>query len=80
MENISTLLPLQIKSKAVLEKLQSVDYLQQFNTKEQVKKELHQYSNIQGWLPVKAPNLDMVAIFDKDGQPLGIVNLRPWND
>lgn len=72
--------PLQVKSKAVLDKLQSVDNLQQFNTKEQVKKELHQYSNIQGWLPVKAPNLDMVAIFDKDGQPLGIVNLRPWND
>lgn len=71
---------LKIKSKAVLEKLQSVDNLQQFNTKEQVTKELHQYSNIQGWLPVKAPNLDMVALFDKDGQPLGIANLRPWND
>lgn len=30
--------PLQVKSKAVLEKLQSVDKLQKFNTQEQVKK------------------------------------------
>lgn len=71
---------LQVKSKAVLEKLQSVDKLQQFNTQEQVKKEIHKFSNVKGWLPVKAPNVDMVAIFDKNGQPLGILNLRPWND
>jgi hypothetical protein len=72
--------PLQVKSRVVLEKLQSVDKLRQFNTQEQVKKELHQYLNIQGWLPVKAPNVDMVAIFNQNGQPLGIVNLRPWNN
>ena len=50
------------------------------NSKDQVEKELNQFRGIKGWLPVKAPNLDMVAIFDKDGQPLGIVNLKPWND
>lgn len=72
--------PLPVRSKAVLEKLQTLDKLQQFNSQEQIEKELHQFANKQGWLPVKAPNVDMVAIFDKNGQPLGIVNLRPWND
>ncbi len=57
-----------------------MDKLEQFNSKDQVEKELNQFRGIKGWLPVKAPNLDMVAIFDKDGQPLGIVNLKPWND
>ncbi|MBF4454669.1 type4 fimbrial accessory protein [Acinetobacter sp. SK-43] len=72
--------PIQVQSKAILGKLQSLDKLQQFNSKEQIEKELHQFHHVRGWLPVKAPNLDLVAIFDKDGQPLGVVNLRPWND
>ena len=29
-----------------------------------------------GWLPVKSPELDMVALFDKNGKPIKIVNLR----
>ena len=66
------------KKDDLLTKLHPIYELQKFNNNKQIQQELKQYKRVKGWLPVKAPNLDMVALFDKNGQPLGIVNLRPW--
>ena len=48
--------PIQVQSKVIVGKLQSLDKLEQFNSKDQVEKELNQFRGIKGWLPVKAPN------------------------
>ncbi|MFW1857068.1 TfpX/TfpZ family type IV pilin accessory protein [Acinetobacter defluvii] len=70
--------PIETQSKVILKKLQSFKNLEQFNTKEQVTQELQKYPQAIGWLPVKAPKVDMVALFDKQGSVIKIVDLRPW--
>lgn len=70
--------PLSNKKDELQKKLKQIDELKKYNQQESVQQVLMTYQTAQGWLPVKAPNLDMVALFDKNGQPLGIVNLRPW--
>lgn len=70
--------PLQQYSEKVVSKLHNVNELSQFNSADQIKTELAKYTDIAGWLPVKAPELDMVALYDKNGYPIAIVDLRPW--
>lgn len=70
--------PLQQYSIKVVQKMHQIEQLEKFNTVEQVKTQLADYPNAAGWLPVKAPQVDMVALYDKHGYPLAIVNLRPW--
>lgn len=65
--------------KNILRKLKSLDELQKYNDKEKIRQALKPYKDVEGWLPVKASVVDMVAIFDHGGKPLAIVNLRPWN-
>lgn len=62
----------------VLNKLHPLDELNQYNQQEYVKKQISKYSNAIGWLPVKASEVDMVALFDKNGQAVAIIDLRPW--
>lgn len=67
------------RSESVLRKLKPINQLIEFNEKDKVEYETNPYNNIYGWLPVKAPEVDMVALFDKNGHAIAIVNLRPWN-
>lgn len=64
----------------ILRKLKPMNDLFFFNKDESNKVEKILYANPQakGWLPVKSPKVDMVALFDKNGVPIKIVNLRPW--
>lgn len=63
----------------VLEKKISLDDLKKFNELEQVQKILEKYSNADGYLPLKASEIDMVVLVDsKDKNFIQIVDLRPW--
>lgn len=35
-------------------------------------------ADAQAWLPLKAPEKDLVILIDEEGKPTKIVNLRPW--
>lgn len=53
--------------------------LEQFNDKAQVQKVLSRYPTGNGWLPLKASNLDMTVLVSKEtGQVVKVVDLRPW--
>lgn len=68
------------KRQEILTKIKSLNELEKFNSDPLVLKEILQhYPQTVGWLPVKAPVQDMVALFDKSGQAIDIVNLRPWD-
>ncbi|WP_312050414.1 TfpX/TfpZ family type IV pilin accessory protein [Acinetobacter courvalinii] len=71
--------PITTRSDDILKKVKSLKQLNEFNSQDQILKELKNYNTATGWLPVKAPQYDMVALFDAHGQPLGVANLRPWN-
>lgn len=70
---------IQVKAHAIVSRLKPTAELGKFNHKADIKKQLSPYHNVKGWLPVKAPEVDMVALFDEHGQPIDIVNLRPWD-
>lgn len=70
---------IQVKAHAIVSKLKPIAELGKFNHDAEIKKQLSPYHNVKGWLPVKAPEMDMVALFDEHGQPIDIVNLRPWD-
>lgn len=74
-------IPLDSRKKQILSKLKKIDILKQFNSLEEVEFVLKEYSNrkIIGYLPVKAYYVDMVVFFDKNVNPVAIVNLRPWS-
>lgn len=68
-----------VKQQAIQAKLKPLSELSQLNTDAKLlKQSLDAYPQAAGWLPVKATEQDMVALFNKQGQPLGIVNLKPW--
>lgn len=67
------------KKQAILTKLRPLDDLRKFNLNQaKLTNQLAKYPEARGWLPVKAPDQDMVALFDHEAQPLGIVDLAPW--
>lgn len=71
--------PITTRSNDILKKVKSLKQLKEFNSQDQISKELMKYKTATGWLPLKASQLDMVALFDANGKPLGVANLRPWN-
>lgn len=71
--------PIVVKSNEIIKRLKPLKDLNKFNAQEVIAKELLDYKTASGWLPVKASELDMVALFNSKGEPLGIINLRPWN-
>lgn len=63
----------------MLERKHRLDELKQYNSAEQVAKELAAYPQADSYLPMKAPSVDMVVLLDsRQKQVLGIVDLRPW--
>ncbi|WP_216071591.1 hypothetical protein [Acinetobacter haemolyticus] len=55
-------------------------YKDKYNKNENVEKILRIYSNekIIGFLPVKGFEEDMTVLIGEDGEPVAIVDLRPW--
>lgn len=69
-----------MKKTAIVSKLKGLEELKQFNVSdEKLNQKLEKYPEAAGWLPIKAPKQDVVAIFDQNGKPLGSVDLRPWD-
>lgn len=61
------------------QRAQSLNMLEQFNDKAEVKKELAKYPQADAWVPLKANALDMVVLLNKDTvEVIKIVDLRPW--
>ncbi len=55
--------------------------LKRFNSSQQVEEIMTQYPHASAWLPLKANNLDMVVLINKDtASVVKIVNLRPWQE
>lgn len=71
---------IEVQKNLILKKLKPFSELEKINLNTNaINSILVSYSTAVGWLPVKASEKDMVALFDKEGTPLTIVNLRPWN-
>lgn len=67
---------IEIKQQEILNKSKLVDELAKYNTLS-----TQEIDNLQGykrWLPLKAPQVDMVILINEKGLPAKIVNLRPW--
>ena len=63
----------------MLERKHELEELKEYNSAEQVAKELAAYPQADSFLPMKAPAMDMAVLLDsKHKQVLGIVDLRPW--
>ena len=68
------------KKQVILAKIKPIRELEKFNRDPVVLNNvLKMYPQAIGWLPVKAPEQDMVALFDKLGRAIDVVNLRPWD-
>jgi hypothetical protein len=71
--------PLASQKAAMLTKALPLDKLNQFNPPEQVKKALAQWPRADAWLPLMARVQPMTVLIQRStGQPLAVVNLRPW--
>lgn len=71
--------PLSENMNRVLEKKLSLDDLNKFNDKTLVESVLAQYPNADGFLPMRASEIDMVVLVDsKDKNFIQVVDLRPW--
>lgn len=76
---LETYEPIEKASQAILERSKPLKELKIFNDQEQVKPVLDSWSQATAWLPLKAPEQDMVVLINVQGMPLAIVNLKPWN-
>lgn len=61
-----------------LERGQSLDLLNKYNTKIQVQQILSQYPDAKIYLPLAATKQDMTVLLNHQGKVIKIVNLRPW--
>jgi len=60
-------------------KVQNLNELEKFNSKQQVENILRKYPETNAWVPLKANAVDMVVLMDKNSaQVVKIVDLRPW--
>ncbi len=60
-------------------KVQNLNELEKFNSKQQVENILRKYPEANAWVPLKANAVDMVVLMDKNSaQVVKIVDLRPW--
>lgn len=71
---------IQIRAEQIKAKVQNIDKLFDFNKQENVKKILNMHKNarIIGFLPVKALDEDMTVLIGGEGEPIAIVDLKPW--
>jgi len=78
---VDAYLPLESRKEKISQRLKKIEDLHKFNLKQKVDTSINIYSdkNIAGYLPVKGFAEDMTALFDHDGKPIAIVDLRPWN-
>lgn len=61
------------------QRAQSLNMLEQFNDKADIKKVLSKYPQADAWVPLKANAVDMVVLLKKDtAEVIKIVDLRPW--
>jgi hypothetical protein len=65
-----------LKENSILNKMQPLNKLTQYNSLNE--QDLNDFKQFNGWLPLKAPEVDMVVFIDVKGLPTKIVNLRPW--
>ncbi|MGX8220863.1 TfpX/TfpZ family type IV pilin accessory protein [Psychrobacter celer] len=72
--------PIVTAANAIKKKSQPLSVLNNYNDVQQVSHILHQYPQADGWLPLKAPVLDMVVLTDSTGVVIDVVNLRPWDE
>lgn len=63
----------------IRKKSKKLSELNFYNSRDMVNNVLKKFPNAKFWLPVKAYEVDMVALFDQQGKPLQVVNLRPWH-
>lgn len=68
--------PIEVKKDAIISKARPIDELKKYNAL--TNQGLEELSNFSGWLPLKAPEKDLVVLVNKEGIPTKIVNLRPW--
>lgn len=61
----------------ILKTLIAFDELKKFNSEEALQI-LNQYPEAKGYLPMLAPEQDMVVLIDGEGKMIKIVDLRPW--
>lgn len=71
--------PIFNQSKQIKKQLSPLSELVSYNEKNLVKKTLIKYPNANAFLPLKANEVDMVVLLNKEsGQIIKIVDLRPW--
>lgn len=58
--------------------IKNLDSLYNYNEKSTVDKIFNSTPTASGYVPLKANQTDMTVLLDKHGQPLKIVDLRPW--
>lgn len=68
------------RAEQIKAKVQTIDKLFAFNTQKNVRQILSMYKNTQiiGFLPVKGLKEDMTLLIGGNGQPVAIVDLKPW--
>ena len=71
---------IQTRAEQIKAKVQTIDKLSEFNAQENVEQILSMYKNAQiiGFLPVKGLEEDMAVLIGTNGQPIAIVDLKPW--
>ena len=72
--------PITVATKMIGAKSQPLSALNDYNDSQQVDSILRHYPTATGWLPLKAPVLDMVVLTDTNGAVIDLVNLRPWSE
>lgn len=67
---------IQVKKESILNKAKPLQELKSYNALSD--QDIKNFSDFSGWLPLKAPEKDMVVLINDRGIPTKIVNLRPW--
>lgn len=79
-QRIDLFVPLASQKAALLARAFPLEKLDQFNPPGQVKKALAPWPQADAWLPLMARAQPMTVLIQRStGQPLAVVDLRPWN-
>lgn len=76
---LETYAPIEQARQAILERSKLLKELKSFNHHTQVEQVLNSWPQATAWLPLKAPEQDMVVLINTQGTPLATVNLKPWD-
>lgn len=61
------------------QRVQTLEILENYNTRDDIQNFLNKYPEADSWLPLKANALDMVVLMNRDSaKVVKIVDLRPW--